>query len=194
MANGTETSGLEPLWRLDIGSPNARFGVRYEASTESELVAALDSLGESLQSFSFVDLGCGKGRTLLVASRLGFREVIGVEFARELAQVAARNMAATAVRNAVVLHADAAEFTLPGGDAVVYLYNPFSEEVMTKVLSNLRRARGDKLYVLYKGPRCATLLDNSGFLERLDLPSRAPHIQIWRGVRASEGWPAKAHG
>lgn len=65
--HGTDTGGLEPLWKLSIRSPNARFGERYQATGEEELVAALTFLGEDLHDFTLIDLGCGKGRTLLVA-------------------------------------------------------------------------------------------------------------------------------
>jgi SAM-dependent methyltransferase len=120
---GTETDGLEPLWKLRIRSDNARCGERYQATTEHELVAALQSLGQVLGPFSFVDLGCGKGRTLLVASRLTFRRIVGVEFAEELVAIARRNLRTVDARNALVVHADAADFEFPPGDLVVYLYN-----------------------------------------------------------------------
>jgi SAM-dependent methyltransferase len=182
LTHGTDTSGLTPLWKLHIGSANARHGVRYEASTEAELVAAMLSLREPLEQFSFVDLGCGKGRTLLVAARLGFRRTIGVEFAQELVSVARANVRKAAAPNVTVAHADAADFDLPAGPLVVYLYNPFSEEVMRKVIANLGKRQRERLYVVYKGPRCAELLDRSGFLERSERPSAAPHIAVWRGV------------
>lgn len=185
--NGTETSGIEPLWRLSIKSPNARFGERYQASTEQELLTALEFVDEALDTFSFIDLGCGKGRTLLVASRMGFRRVIGVEFAEELAKIASRNLVERGARDAVVLHADAADVTFPAGDTVVYLYNPFSEEVLARVLENLRAQQDGELYVIYKEPRCARLLDESGFLVRHGRPPAAQHIEIWRGTRGGRG-------
>jgi SAM-dependent methyltransferase len=179
--HGTDTGGLEPLWKLSIRSPNARFGERYEATHERELTAALDFLGEDLRSFVFIDLGCGKGRTLLVASSMGFERVIGVEFARELAEIAQRNLNRVQARNAMVLHADAADFEFPDGNVVLYLYNPFSEEIVQKVLGRLRASGPGKRYVVYKTPRCAHLLDASGFLDRFGRPPAAPHMEIWRG-------------
>ena len=179
--HGTDTGGLEPLWKLSIGSPNARYGERYEATDEHELVAALEFLGEDLRGFTFIDLGCGKGRTLLVAARMGFAQVIGVEFARELAEIATGNLRQLQAANAVVLHADAADFVFPHGDLVLYLYNPFSEQVLQQVMSRLHAADTGRRYVIYKRPRCAAVLDTSGFLERHGHPPTAAQMAIWRG-------------
>lgn len=179
---GTDTSGLTPLWKFQIHSPNVRFGERYEATPEQELVEAIRFLEEDLQTFTFVDLGCGKGRTLLVASKLGFKAVIGVEFALELAEIARSNLAKMGIGHAAVMHADAADFRFPSGNTIVYLYNPFSQEVARKVIENLRKSRLGKLYVIYKGPKCAEIFDACGFLGRLGCPPAVPHIQVWGKV------------
>ncbi len=84
LRHGTDTGGIEPLWKFHIRSSNRSFGFCYQPTDEKELVDAVNFLSEDLRAFTFVDLGCGKGRALLVASNLGFEQVIGVEFAREL--------------------------------------------------------------------------------------------------------------
>jgi predicted RNA methylase len=179
---GTETSGLEPLWKLSIDSPNARYGERYEATTPQELLSVLEFLNLPVKDFSFIDLGCGKGRTLMVAARFGFGKAIGVEFAQELAATAQANLASQALHNATVLQADAAEFTFPPGGKVIYMYNPFSSEVLSRVLDNLRTHREEALYMVYKSPRCAALLDGCDFLKRHERAPGAEHIAIWQGV------------
>jgi predicted RNA methylase len=50
---------------------------------------------------------CGKGRPLIVAAAMGFKTVIGVEFVRELVEVARENLRKTR-SNATVVCADAA--------------------------------------------------------------------------------------
>lgn len=182
LEHGTETSGLEPLWNLSIDSPNARYGERYEATTAQELLAVLEFLRIPAKNFSFIDLGCGKGRTLIVAARFGFGKVIGVEFAQELAATAQANLVSQALHNAIVVQTDAAQFTFPAGGKVIYLYNPFSSEVLSHVLENLRACSEEALYVVYKSPRCAALLDGCDFLSRHDRAPNAEHIAIWHGV------------
>ena len=43
-------------------------------------------------TFTFVDLGSGKGRTLLMASDYPFRRIIGVELLPSLHQIAQENL------------------------------------------------------------------------------------------------------
>jgi hypothetical protein len=53
---GTDTGGIEPLWKFKIRSPNARFGMRYEVTQEQEFADAVSFLNEDLQNFTFIDL------------------------------------------------------------------------------------------------------------------------------------------
>jgi SAM-dependent methyltransferase len=170
-----------PLWKLSISSPNARFGGRYHASEEWELAGALRVLNEDLGSFTFVDLGCGKGRSLLIASRMGFKRVIGVEFAAELAATARRNIQIMGVSNASVIDADAAEFSPPEDNLVAFLFNPFRNAVVRRVVGNLERPRAGKLYVIYSNPICAEAFDASRVLQRVgSAPARWLPTIVWK--------------
>ena len=180
LKRGTETGDIVPLWRLRIASPNARFGVRYQAVDEQDVVAAVGSLNEDIGRFTFIDLGCGKGRGLLVAVELGFGRVLGVEFAPQLAETARANLQKTGAANALVIAVDAAEYVFPAGNLVVFLYNPFGAEVMRPVIANLRRSDSRSLYVIYVRPVHAALFDEADFLEPLGSPAGRPNIQIWR--------------
>ena len=176
---GTDTGGLVPLWNFTIHSPNARFATAYLPIDEKALVDAISVLPDDPRTLTFIDLGCGKGRALLVAANLGFMQVIGVEFAHELAETAKRNLDILGITNAVVEHADAAEYDFPSGGIVVYLNNPFHKEVMQKVIVNLKRSLPKKVYVIYGNPTCASLFDSCDFLVRLNPLKELPDIQIW---------------
>jgi SAM-dependent methyltransferase len=179
---GTDTAEPAPLWKFRIDSPNARFGAGYQTVSEDALIDSLRLLPEDLRLLTFIDLGCGKGRALLVAASLGFKQVIGVEFVHELAKIARKNLAKVGAENAVVVETDAAKYRFPNSDMVIYFFNPFSQEVMEKVIANLKESLPRKLYVIYAAPQCAALLDDSGFLSREDFPQPRPDIQIWRLV------------
>jgi hypothetical protein len=82
---------------------------------------------------TFVDLGAGRGRALILAARMGFRRVIGVELDERLASDAGINIARWSSRGGAnrknqeirVVRTDAASFTMPPGPLVVSLFNPF---------------------------------------------------------------------
>lgn len=182
---GTDTGGLVPLWKVSVRSANSRFGTPYRATAEDELVDAIRFLGGDPRDFTFIDLGCGKARMLLVAARLGFARVIGVEFADELAAIARANLARMNIAAATIVHGDVVEYELPATDLVVYLYNPFSAEIMRKVVAkletHLRATPARKLYVIYKGPVCAALLDESAGLCNLGAVPGHADILVWQG-------------
>lgn len=184
--HGTDTSGELALWEMKVSSPSARFGIRYQASPKDELVRVMNGLDIDTKDFSFIDLGAGKGRTLLVAARLGFRRVIGVEISEELADIARSNLAKLNVTNALVIHGDAADYVFPSGGLVIYLYNPFTTPVMALVVRALeyRVEHGalDEIYVVYYRPNCAALLDQSKFLRRVSGAHDSRHIAIWKAT------------
>jgi predicted RNA methylase len=176
LIHGTDTAGDVPLWRLSIRSAYARCGIRYQATHANDLKEAIAFLEEDPSTFTFIDLGCGKGRMLLVAQQLGFKRVIGVEFADELVAIAKNNLSIVMADKSAVIGGDAVEFQFPVGDLVVFLFNPFGEEVMVHVIENLRKHVG-KLYVIYRHAKCAHLFDATDFLTRMGSPLSG--IVIW---------------
>jgi SAM-dependent methyltransferase len=145
--HGTDTLADVRLQGLAITSPNRQRGNRYHPTPPRALKRVLTRLRIRPADYSFVDIGSGKGRTLLVASELGFRRVIGVEFAAELHGIAQANVSTyLARRNGAVgspiecIHADATEFQLPEGNLVLYFFQPFDAVVLRQVLANVRRS------------------------------------------------------
>jgi SAM-dependent methyltransferase len=173
---GTDTAGIHQLWRYSISSPNGRHGIHYDATNEDDLTAAIAALAIDPRQFCFLDLGCGKGRCLIVAHKLGFRRVIGVEFAAELVQICRGNLARLKI-DAEALHTDAATYQPPDEMLVMFLYNPFTETVLRDVVERLRDVR-QKTFIIYNNPVFGTLLDQVGFLERM--PIEMPRFAFWQ--------------
>lgn len=185
---GTDTEEIVPLWKLDISSPYRSEGTRYQAIGAMPLRTAIDALPIDPREFSYVDLGSGKGRSLLVASEYPFKRVLGIEFSEQLHCVAAENIRRyrspkQKCKNLMSLCSDAAAYTFPPENTVVFLYNPFGEAVLSRVLQNLKaslRNGGFDVYIVYCSPVLASLLDQEDFLERLDLPVSAA---VYRSLR-----------
>src|SRR5215813_5887764 len=91
---GTDTAGL--MSPVDVGpvQGSAFASSGYQAIEADELRRMIESLGLDYPRITFLDLGCGKGRAILVAAEYPFRAVIGVEFAVKLHEAAARNITA----------------------------------------------------------------------------------------------------
>ncbi len=114
----------------------------------------------SLRDFTFLDLGSGKGRTLLMASDYPFRRILGVELLHSLHKIALENLQLYKSESQKcfaleAICADATAFPLPADLLVVFLFNPFPESGMRQVVANLEqslRAQPRPIFVLYHNP------------------------------------------
>jgi predicted RNA methylase len=124
-------------------------------------------LRHPIEDYTFLDLGCGKGRAVLLASEVGFREVVGVELNDGLVEIARANAriwtAAGRARSPIRIECkDAAGVEWPSGPCLVYFYNPFAEQVMRAVVEAMRRRFGetrDELEIVYQKPVQAASLE-----------------------------------
>jgi hypothetical protein len=166
-ALGMSIQKWTPMDSLQVESSNKQFAFCYVPSPRLVVNALIRSLPEELTEFSFVDIGSGEGRMLIVALEFPFREIIGVEFAKELHATAVRNIASasTDIRDANRCRSiliDATEYEIPGNECIVYFNNPFSESVFAKVVDKLKSVYercGKTVYILYSQP-CRGLDDN----------------------------------
>lgn len=149
--HGVDTFGRVALADLAIASENRRFGIYYEPSPSLTFKRLLKRLPADLRDFTFVDFGCGKGRTLIAAHPFGFKRIVGVEFSHELCEIARANVARLGLEVEVV-EGDAVEFAIPDGPCVLYFYNPFDAPVLERVVANVERSwrtTPRKLFVVY---------------------------------------------
>lgn len=155
----------------DIDARLARHAVHYEATSIPKFERAMRVVGQRADGFTFVDLGSGKGRVLMLAARLPFRRVIGVEISQRLHAAAVGNATAFSSRHRGAapiecLCADASTYELPEGDLVVFLYNPFDAALLAQARDRMlaacaRSAR--RLCVIYVNPLHHTLFENDEF-------------------------------
>ena len=173
---GVDTKGPVGLWHLRVRSDNLQHAIRYEGVNPDLFRRALSEISENFHGFSFIDLGCGKGRALLLANELNFSQIIGVEFATELAAVARKNCERAGVK-ATVLSQDAVQFSFPPGNVVVYLYDPFGPSVLDPVLDRLLASTNAKCYIVYVNPVHRRQCFDSR--QRLRYVSGGPDYAIW---------------
>lgn len=175
---GTDTSGKVDQVDLDTHKFASWWhAVAYQPAWPGLINQLLAATGIDPRSFTFVDVGSGKGRMVLEAAEAGFLKSVGVEFSESLLCIARRNAASfreRTTKDAIEFHyADASEFELPEGPLVVFLYNPFGEPVMRQVA---RRAaerwatNRDPLSIWYHNPVCRECWDKAGFARSAELP------------------------
>ncbi len=122
--------------------------------------------------FTFVDLGCGKGRALLLASRYAFQQILGVELDATLAATAQANLLTfnapwQQCHALAALHADATTIDLPLTPLLLYLYHPFLAPALKQVLRRLERSLRQhprELWLVYINPEAAHVLRAFPFL------------------------------
>lgn len=140
----------------------------YEPARPEDVDAILDALPVDPPGWTFLDLGSGKGRAVLLAALRPFRAVVGIEHRRALHRRAVANLAAFRERHpdaapATLVHGDVLRHPLPEGPLVLFLYNPFGPSVLGGVLARVA-ARQD-VVVAYHNPLQADVLDAYGFVE-----------------------------
>jgi hypothetical protein len=132
----------------------------YQPTDPALFQEMMASLTIAFDTFTFVDIGSGKGRTLLMASDYPFRRILGVELIAELHQAAVENIrayqsATQRCSQIEALCADACEFPFPAEPLVLYLFNPLPESGLTRVIASIERsvaANPRPVWVLYHNP------------------------------------------
>lgn len=175
VAHGTDTSGYIAggtlRERRGVGSFAEFYNTAYYAISPSSLSQAVEHIPGwpgGLQDFTFVDLGCGKGRALLVAAQYRFNAVLGVELSGTLCRIAAAN---TRLEPRIsVREGDAAEVSYPASPLVVFLYHPFLAPVLRRVLRNLEeqlRRSPRPVFLLYANPTYPGVMARFPFLREV---------------------------
>jgi len=165
LAHGTDTSGHIDGEAL---TPANLHNTAYYAISPSAFTRALELLPEPTSGFTFLDIGCGKGRALLVAAQFDFARILGVEISPELCRVAEAN---TGTNPRIEIHQqDATSLTFPATPLVVFLYHPFLAPTLRRVLTNLERhhrANPHTTYLLYANNTYPKLLVRFPFLHQV---------------------------
>jgi SAM-dependent methyltransferase len=180
---GVMTSGVTESSEAGIVDETARsLAVGYVPTRELVIRHILTNTTQELNlgQYSFIDLGCGKGRTLIVAAQLPFKEVIGVELSPLHCEVAEANIQRylsdvrnpALCRNVRVSCVNAADFEFPDTNLLIYMYRPFLGPIFKNVADNMRRFQagtGRRVLIAYSCPVEELMLEAySGFVKRTE--------------------------
>ena len=160
---GVKTSGLIPARYLKTGHAHDRYSTAYFGVAPSVFQALLKRWERTqpaapIDRFTFIDMGAGMGRAVLLASQQPFRKVVGIELNPQLAGIAEDNItkwqAVGLSRSHMrIVCGDILDTRFPGGSCLLFLFNPFGTAVMRRLLARLahifarRPGQLDLLYV-----------------------------------------------
>ncbi len=147
----------------------------YQATEADLFQEMMASLPIAFEQFTFVDLGSGKGRTLLMASEYPFRKIIGVELIAELHHAAEENIREyrSATQRCTQIEAvlgNAREFEFPEEPLVLYLFNPLPERALACVIDRLQQSlerAPQPVWIVYQNPLLGRVLDASAAFVRV---------------------------
>jgi hypothetical protein len=177
--HGTETSGLIAAGNLITGHPNDAHVTAYYGVAPSILRTLVDHWLASppphrISHYTFVDIGAGKGRAMLLASQLPFHQVIGIELNPNMADIAQTNLdlwqsahaadsTAPKITPIRLLQQDALDYDLPHTPTLLFLFHPFEAPVLKSLLRRIEAQfanRPGTLDILYVNAECRTILDH----------------------------------
>ena len=184
-AHGTETGGLIPAEKLLTGHPSDRHVTAYYGIAPSILRSLIDTWlartapPSPIEHYTFLDIGAGKGRAMLVAAESPFHEVVGVELNPALAKVADNNIhiaLAHDLKDAQLLspirllQQDALTLQLPATPTIAFLFHPFEAPLLRKFLRVIEAqftTRPGQLDILYVNAEHAPVLDRHPAFRKL---------------------------
>ncbi len=164
---GTDTASNVQLNSLNIDSTNIARGNPYQPTHPLTLKKFLKKLNLPSDKV-IVDIGSGKGLVMMVAATCGYKEVHGVEFSKALCDIAEKNFGTFRQRTGSstimkIIHSDATDYKIEETEDVFYLFNPFDDVVLEKVMTNIHTSLKEhprKVWIIY------FYADHKGIIEK----------------------------
>ncbi len=108
----------------------------------------------------FVDIGAGKGKAIALAAQVGYRDLLGIELFEDLTKIAQKNLdkfqKSKFIYNELNIKLktmDATDYQFHKNDHFIFMNDPFSDEPMKKLVSNIIQSWNDHprdLWVVFK--------------------------------------------
>ena len=184
------TSYLQILRRRGVTSlfneiiENFFFDIKYKTDTQlrigrSRLIAThyapsyysplkkIFSLIPNKSELNFVDIGCGKGKVLLIASLFGFKKISGIDIDNKLLKISKKNISIfqKITKKKIKINLakiDARQYNIEN-DNVFYFFNPFSHVVLNVILRAIKTNGKKETYIIYCAPKTDNYILNSQF-------------------------------
>jgi hypothetical protein len=166
---GTDTSAptFERRQRTDVHF--------YVPTTASVIYEIFRRLHLPPFEWTFIDMGSGKGRALLVASEFPFAKIVGIELSQHLHRIAQANVArfrptSQKCTNFELKCMNALDYDYEDKPFVLFLFDPFGREILEKVVAKLEDSLNTgprEAYVVYLYPQFEDVIRSSSVLRHV---------------------------
>jgi len=190
LRHGTDTLMMVPLEDYPDSHTALAYAVRYQPSYSNVIRRCLAEIPGNLLSRPFIDLGCGKGKPLLIAAQSGFLNLVGIDLHADLLTTCRQNFERIQrpQSHLELFQMDVREYSFPPGSSCFFLYNPFEINVLKTVLGNVKKVvePGEEAFLIYVHNRHEELVLQ--FAEKLTDIDSPPEMKaaIYR-IMASRG-------
>ena len=182
--NGLDFSTVIPVAELGFdealvkkGSPS---GNKYLTNLLSDL--------NIQQNDKILDIGCAKGGVLRCMTKFPFKNIDGIEISDMLANIAVRNFQKLNEPRVNITNINATEFSHYADYDFLYLYNPFPESIMEKVLTLIQNQISSKkeVVIIYNNPVCHDQFESFGLCKITEYPDMWGNgIKIYSNIKKS---------
>ena len=168
----SKTTEMIPFDDMDIEEYFKQHGNIYIPCPYYFAHRAFKQLDVDYPASVFVDYGSGLGRMLFFASQFPFRRIIGVELSETLCARASDTLAKYYRRRGKrspewqIVQSDAARFPVPRDANVFYFTDPFDEEILGPVVTNIVASTAEfkrPISVVYVNPGHPDVFLGHGF-------------------------------
>ena len=154
---GLDTRTEVAVKDLDICQEDKRHAEKYKPTRARYFRSFMKHVAVPTNG-EFVDVGCGKGRVMMLAAEQGFDRVVGLDISENLCEIAENNIERFRARYRTaapmtVVCGNMLHYSLHHEETVFFLYSPFERDLTQQFLNKVRES-------LRQNPRSLLLVIN----------------------------------
>ena len=116
-------------------------------------------------SYSIMDIGCGKGSVLNILVKYPFNKICGIEVSEDLFITCKKNMKKINDQRLIIYNMDAGNFEDFQNYNFFYMYNPCSEKILKPIIKKIAIQCASNTQIIYNNPKHENILYENGFID-----------------------------
>lgn len=145
----------------------------YQGSSYFALFKVFEEIKKYKDEFDFFDIGCGKGRALIVAEYYGFKKLCGIDLDSDLIESAESNVKKRKYKKPetefTIQTANALQFKYMNTPTIYFLFNPFGKQVLFEVVQKIMEQNNGNKKFVYLNPKHKEVFEELGFKKEKEI-------------------------